>query len=152
MIVKIKTFSGETLFIPEEDYLNEVMYSDLEEREFGIKKGTLNTIMSEMPGLVSKETGHTIPRHNLRQVRHSVQVGYNSSRKGLMTPQQAAAKPGDFGGMFGMKKRTASRAKNIANTQIARADLKARAAQRRLGKNAGKEVLPLSNTSNYFQY
>lgn len=35
MIVKIKTFSGETLYIPEEDYLNEVMYSDLEEREFG---------------------------------------------------------------------------------------------------------------------
>ena len=35
MIIKIKTFSGETLYIPEEDYLNEVMYSDLEEREFG---------------------------------------------------------------------------------------------------------------------
>ena len=35
MIVKIKTFSGETLYIPEEDYLDEVMYSDLEEREFG---------------------------------------------------------------------------------------------------------------------
>jgi len=28
MIVKIKTFSGETLYIPEEDYLNEVMYSE----------------------------------------------------------------------------------------------------------------------------
>ena len=27
MIVKIKTFSGENLYIPEEDYLNEVMYS-----------------------------------------------------------------------------------------------------------------------------
>lgn len=35
MIIKIKTFSGETLYLPEEDYLNEVMYSDLEEREFG---------------------------------------------------------------------------------------------------------------------
>ena len=35
MIVKIKTFSGETLYLPEEDYLDEVMYSDLEEREFG---------------------------------------------------------------------------------------------------------------------
>ena len=35
MIVKIKTFSGETLYIPEEDYLDEVMYSNfLEEREF----------------------------------------------------------------------------------------------------------------------
>ena len=34
MIIKIKTFSGETLYIPEEDYLDEVMYSDLEEREF----------------------------------------------------------------------------------------------------------------------
>lgn len=34
MLIKIKTFSGETLYIPEEDYLNEVMYSDLEEREF----------------------------------------------------------------------------------------------------------------------
>ena len=27
MIIKIKTFSGETLYIPEEDYLDEVMYS-----------------------------------------------------------------------------------------------------------------------------
>ena len=27
MIVKIKTFSGETLYLPEEDYLEEVMYS-----------------------------------------------------------------------------------------------------------------------------
>jgi len=27
MIVKVKTFSGETLYIPEEDYLDEVMYS-----------------------------------------------------------------------------------------------------------------------------
>lgn len=34
MLIKIKTFSGETLYIPEEDYLDEVMYSDLEEREF----------------------------------------------------------------------------------------------------------------------
>ena len=34
MIIKIKTFSGETLYLPEEDYLNEVMYSDFEEREF----------------------------------------------------------------------------------------------------------------------
>ena len=34
MIIKIKTFSGETLYIPEEDYLNEVMYSDLEERDY----------------------------------------------------------------------------------------------------------------------
>lgn len=37
MIVKIKTFSGETLYLPEEDYLDEVMYSDLEEREFARK-------------------------------------------------------------------------------------------------------------------
>lgn len=28
MIVKIKTFSGETLYLPEEDYINEVMYSE----------------------------------------------------------------------------------------------------------------------------
>lgn len=36
MIIKIKTFSGESLYIPEEDYLDEVMYSEnLEEREFG---------------------------------------------------------------------------------------------------------------------
>jgi hypothetical protein len=28
MIVKIKTFSGETLYIPEEDYLQELMFSD----------------------------------------------------------------------------------------------------------------------------
>lgn len=28
MIVKVKTFSGETLYLPEEDYLEEVMYSD----------------------------------------------------------------------------------------------------------------------------
>lgn len=35
MIVKIKTFSGETLYLPEEDYLNEIVYSEnLEEREF----------------------------------------------------------------------------------------------------------------------
>ena len=35
MIIKIKTFSGETLYLPEEDYLNEVMYSEnLEERGF----------------------------------------------------------------------------------------------------------------------
>ena len=35
MIVKVKTFSGETLYIPEEDYLEELTYSDsLEEREF----------------------------------------------------------------------------------------------------------------------
>lgn len=38
MIVKIKTFSGETLYLPEEDYLNEVMYSDLEEREFASRR------------------------------------------------------------------------------------------------------------------
>lgn len=35
MIIKIKTFSGENLYLSEEDYLNEVMYSEnLEEREF----------------------------------------------------------------------------------------------------------------------
>lgn len=28
MIVKIKTFSGETLYLPEEDYLEELMYSE----------------------------------------------------------------------------------------------------------------------------
>lgn len=28
MLIKIKTFSGETLYIPEEDYLEEVMYSE----------------------------------------------------------------------------------------------------------------------------
>ena len=38
MIVKIKTFSGENLYIPEEDYLDEVMYSDLEEREFASRR------------------------------------------------------------------------------------------------------------------
>lgn len=41
MIIKIKTFSGETLYIPEEDYLDEVMYSNLEEREFGTKSKLL---------------------------------------------------------------------------------------------------------------
>lgn len=28
MIVKVKTFSGETLYLPEEDYLEELMYSE----------------------------------------------------------------------------------------------------------------------------
>ena len=37
MIIKIKTFRGETLYLPEEDYLEEIMYSDLEEREFAKK-------------------------------------------------------------------------------------------------------------------
>ena len=32
MIVKIKTFSGETLYIPEEDYLDEVMYSNAQNK------------------------------------------------------------------------------------------------------------------------
>jgi len=32
MIIKLKTFSGETLYIPEEDYLNEVMYSNAARR------------------------------------------------------------------------------------------------------------------------
>ena len=32
MIIKIKTFSGETLYIPEEDYLDEVMYSSAARR------------------------------------------------------------------------------------------------------------------------
>ena len=41
MIIKIKTFSGETLYLPEEDYLDEVMYSDLEEREFANKQQAL---------------------------------------------------------------------------------------------------------------
>ena len=40
MIVKIKTFSGETLYLPEEDYLEEVMYSDLEERKFASVRKT----------------------------------------------------------------------------------------------------------------
>lgn len=33
MIVKIKTFSGETLYLPEEDYLDEVMYSSGDSEE-----------------------------------------------------------------------------------------------------------------------
>ena len=33
MIVKIKTFSGETLYLPEEDYLEEVMYSNGDSEE-----------------------------------------------------------------------------------------------------------------------
>ena len=32
MLIKIKTFSGETLYLPEEDYLNEVMYSNAARR------------------------------------------------------------------------------------------------------------------------
>lgn len=32
MIIKIKTFSGETLYLPEEDYLDEVMYSNAARR------------------------------------------------------------------------------------------------------------------------
>ena len=41
MIIKIKTFSGENLYLSEEDYLNEVMYSELEERNFDIKTSIL---------------------------------------------------------------------------------------------------------------
>ena len=33
MIVKIKTFSGENLYLSEEDYLDEVMYSDMSKAE-----------------------------------------------------------------------------------------------------------------------
>lgn len=33
MIVKIKTFSGETLYLQEKDYLQELMYSDEEQQE-----------------------------------------------------------------------------------------------------------------------
>ena len=144
MIVKIKTFSGETLYLPEEDYLEELMYSDLEEREFGISSNKLNDIMRRMPKAVTEQTGHVIPKHNLRQVRHSVQVGYNAGKKGTMTAEQAAQKRGDFGGM---KKRAASDARNIANTQIARADLLSRARQVRLGA----KQMPKSNTARYFQ-
>lgn len=38
MIVKIKTFSGETLYIPEEDYLDEVMFSDRDKRKRNLRK------------------------------------------------------------------------------------------------------------------
>lgn len=148
MIVKIKTFSGETLYIPEEDYLKEVMYSEnLEEREFGVPSKQLNDVMRRMPKAVTAQTGHVIPKHNLRQLRHTVQTGYNAGKKGTMTAEQAAQRRGDFGGMFGMKKRAASDARNIANTEIARADLLSRARQVRLGA----KQMPKSNTARYFQ-
>ncbi len=59
MIVKIKTFSGETFYLPEEDYLNELMYSDLEEREFNKKQKAvgygLRTIGNKLGLLGEKE-------------------------------------------------------------------------------------------------
>ena len=46
MIVKIKTFSGETLYIPEEDYLNEVMYSSAARRAL-TKPGKTATLIKQ---------------------------------------------------------------------------------------------------------
>ena len=88
MIIKIKTFSGETLYIPEEDYLNEVMYSDLEEREFGknsirYTKKLMKSAINE--GLKNAEKTGTPQLSNATQER----LLRNGKKKNLMSmPKQ----------------------------------------------------------------
>ena len=90
MLIKIKTFSGETIYLPEEDYLDEVMYSDLEEREFAknsirYTKKVIKSALNE--GLKSGVKTGTPQLRNATQQR-LLRVG-NGKAKNLMTiPEQ----------------------------------------------------------------
>lgn len=75
MIVKIKTFSGETLYLPEEDYLEEVMYSDLEEREFAktkYGKAVADEFFQKIGTRQSKRKAREVSRAKMNQILGNV--------------------------------------------------------------------------------
>ena len=73
MIVKVKTFSGETLYLPEEDYLEEVMYSDSTnetKKSSGIGGATVVQVLDSL--LVPPQDWDWYPRvKNLDKLSHS---------------------------------------------------------------------------------
>lgn len=57
MLIKIKTFSGETLYLPEEDYLEEVMYSNAARRAI-TKPGKTAALIKAAANSGSKEANY----------------------------------------------------------------------------------------------
>lgn len=72
MIIKIKTFSGENLYIPEENYLDEVMYSDFEERGFArVDQASRNAEIAEQAAKLN------LTPEEFRAQRRSIQQNFN---------------------------------------------------------------------------
>lgn len=76
MIIKIKTFSGETLYLPEEDYLEEVMYSDKEEEKKSKKSSNKKKLAAGLGAAGLTVTGGAIGHHLGKKKDVSVHKAY----------------------------------------------------------------------------
>ena len=76
MIVKIKTFSGETLYLPEEDYLDELMYSDKEEEKKSKKSSNKKKLAAGLGAAGLTVAGGTIGHHLGKKKDVSVHKAY----------------------------------------------------------------------------
>ena len=76
MIVKIKTFSGETLYLPEEDYLDELMYSDKEEEKKSKKSSNKKKLAAGLGAAGLTVTGGAIGHHLGKKKDVSVHKAY----------------------------------------------------------------------------
>lgn len=70
MIIKIKSFSGENLYLSEEDYLDEIMYSS-EDEDLPLSnkdKAKLGMLGATGVGLATAGTGHLVRRSGVNDV------------------------------------------------------------------------------------